>query len=252
MRMGIGCSVADRNRSLLITTKTWIVNPKIPGPCRRSAADLSSAADAPTYMSLGSHAKSGPRMRRSPRRATSYRRRNGSWLSPTDASEATAWRRGSTCLDLSLRGWNECYCGPQSIRSRIWSTPTRHTHQRRAARHIFGSTPGDRTITSQRFRNPDGPRPLSRWRATLEIRRLGQAQVDPNTPPCSHSLAIPHKFLGTLSVHELGRLCRYLPPTISRSVGRSADGERPWRQSSSNGSQYASLLPLASILARTR
>ena len=176
----------------------------------------------------------------------------GPWLSPTDASEATAWRRGSTCLDLSLRGWNECYCGPQSIRSRIWSTPTRHTHQRRAARHIFGSTPGDRTITSQRFRNPDGPRPLSRWRATLEIRRLGQAQVDPNTPPCSHSLAIPHKFLGTLSVHELGRLCRYLPPTISRSVGRSADGERPWRQSSSSGSQYASLLPLASILARTR
>ena len=79
MRMGIGCSVADRNRSLLITTKTWIVNPKIHGPCRRSAADLSSAADAPTYMSLGSHAKSGPRMRRSPRRATSYRRRNGSW-----------------------------------------------------------------------------------------------------------------------------------------------------------------------------
>lgn len=77
--MGIGCSVADRNRSLLITTKTWIVNPKIHGPCRRSAADLSSAADAPTYMSLGSHAKSGPRMRRSPRRATSYRRRNGSW-----------------------------------------------------------------------------------------------------------------------------------------------------------------------------
>ena len=77
--MGIGCSVADRNRSLLLTTKTWIVNPKIPGPCRRSAADLSSAADAPTYMSLGSHAKSGPRMRRSPRRATSYRRRNGSW-----------------------------------------------------------------------------------------------------------------------------------------------------------------------------
>jgi hypothetical protein len=201
--MGIGCSVADRNRSLLITTKTWLVNPKIPGPCRRSAADLSSAANAPTYLSLGSHAKSGPRMRRSPRRATSYRRRNGSWLSPTDASEATASRRGSTCLDLSLRGWNECYCGPQSIRSRIWSTPTRHT----PARHIFGSTPGDRTITSQRFRNPDGPRPLSRRRATLEIRRLGQAQVDPNTPPCSHSLAIPHKFLGTLSVHELGRLC---------------------------------------------
>ena len=40
-----------------------------PGPCRRCAATFSSAADAPTYSTLGSHAKSGPRMRRSPRMA---------------------------------------------------------------------------------------------------------------------------------------------------------------------------------------
>ena len=37
-----------------------------PGPCRRCAAARSIAADAPTYLSLGSHARSGLRMRRSP------------------------------------------------------------------------------------------------------------------------------------------------------------------------------------------
>ena len=252
--MGIGCSVADRNRSLLITTKTWIVNPKIHGPCRRSAADLSSAADAPTYMSLGSHAKSGPRMRRSPRRATSYLRRNGSWLSPTDASKATAWRRGSTCLDLRLRGWKRVLLRAtiDSLTNLVYSdaahapTKSRTSHFRvhpwRPYHHIAAF-------------------PQSRWASAVMpmASDLGDSEIGSSssgsqhaTPPCSHSLAKPHKFLGTLSVHELGRLCRYLPPTISRSVGRSADGERPWRQSSSSGSQYASLLPLASILARTR
>ena len=43
--------------------------PEDPRPCRRCAAALSIAADAPTYISLGSHARSGLRMRRSPRRA---------------------------------------------------------------------------------------------------------------------------------------------------------------------------------------
>ena len=186
MRISIGCSVADRNRSLLITTKTWIVNPKIHGPCRRSAADLSSAADAPTYMSLGSHAKSGPRMRRSPRRATSYRRRNGSWLSPTDASEATAWRRGSTCLDLSLRGWNECYCGPQSIRSRIWSTPTRHTHQRRAARHIFGVHPWRPYHHIAAF-------PQSRWASAVMPTGsdLGDSEIGSSSSGSQHAPLLP-------------------------------------------------------------
>jgi hypothetical protein len=186
MRMSIGCSVADRNRSLLITTKTWIVNPKIPGPCRRSAADLSSAADAPTYMSLGSHAKSGPRMRRSPRRATSYRRRNGSWLSPTAASEATAWRRGSTCLDLRLRGWKRVLLRAtlDSITNLVNSdaahapTKSRTSHFRvhpwRPYHHIAAF-------------------PQSRWASAVVpmASDLGdsQAQVDPNTPPCSHWLA---------------------------------------------------------------
>jgi hypothetical protein len=40
-----------------------------PGPCRCCASALSSAADAPAYISLGSHARSGLRMRRSPRTA---------------------------------------------------------------------------------------------------------------------------------------------------------------------------------------
>jgi len=40
-----------------------------PGPCHSCAAILSIAADAPTYTTLGSHVKSGLRMRRSPRRA---------------------------------------------------------------------------------------------------------------------------------------------------------------------------------------
>ena len=45
------------------------------GPCRRCAAALSIAADAPTYILLGSHAKSGQPMRRSPRRAVPFGRR---------------------------------------------------------------------------------------------------------------------------------------------------------------------------------
>ena len=45
------------------------------GPCRRCAAALSIAADAPTYILLGSHAKSGQPMRRSPRRAVPCGRR---------------------------------------------------------------------------------------------------------------------------------------------------------------------------------
>ncbi len=75
-----------------------------PGPCRRCAVARSSAADAPTYLSLGSHAKSGLRMRRSPRRAVPCGPRNGASLSPTDASNPAAWRRGSTHPDHCMRG----------------------------------------------------------------------------------------------------------------------------------------------------
>ena len=80
--------------------------PDDPGPCRRCASALSSAADAPTHISLGSHAKSGPTMRRSPRRAVPCGHRHGASLSATDATNPAARRRGSNHPDLRMRGWN--------------------------------------------------------------------------------------------------------------------------------------------------
>ncbi len=77
-----------------------------PGPCRRCAAALSCSADAPTCITLGSHAKSGPRLRRSPQRAVPCGHRNGASLSPTDAPKPAAWRKGSAHPDHRLRGWN--------------------------------------------------------------------------------------------------------------------------------------------------
>ena len=77
-----------------------------PGPCRRCTAALSYSADAPTCITLGTHAKSGPRLRRSPQTAVPCGHRHGASLSPTDAPEPTAWRRGSTHPDYCLRGWN--------------------------------------------------------------------------------------------------------------------------------------------------
>ena len=77
-----------------------------PGPCRRCTAALSCSADASLYHTLGSHAKSGPRLRRSPQTAVPCGRRNRASLSPTDAPEPTAWRRGSTHPDRRMRGWN--------------------------------------------------------------------------------------------------------------------------------------------------
>ena len=80
--------------------------PDDPGPCRRCASALSSAADAPAYISLGSHAKSGPPMRRSPRRAVPCGHRHGASLTATDATNPAARRRGSNHPDLRMRGWN--------------------------------------------------------------------------------------------------------------------------------------------------
>ena len=77
-----------------------------PGPCRRCTAALSCSADAPPCIMLGSHAKSGPRLRRSPQRAVPCGRRNRASLSPTLAPEPTAWRRGSAYPDHRLQGWN--------------------------------------------------------------------------------------------------------------------------------------------------
>jgi len=75
------------------------------GPCRRCAAALSIAVDAFTYISLGSNARSGLRMRCSSRRAVPCGHRNGASLSATDASNPAAWRRGSTHPDHRMRGW---------------------------------------------------------------------------------------------------------------------------------------------------
>ena len=77
-----------------------------PGPCRRCAAALTCSADAPTCITLGSHAKSGPRMRRSPQSAVPCGPRNRASLSATYASNPAAWRRGSAHPDHRLRGWN--------------------------------------------------------------------------------------------------------------------------------------------------
>ena len=77
-----------------------------PGPCRRCAAVLSSSADASAYISLGSHAKSGPPMRRSPRKAVPCGHRNDASLSATDATNPAAWRRGSTHPDHHMRCCN--------------------------------------------------------------------------------------------------------------------------------------------------
>ena len=85
-----------------------------PGPCRRCRAALSCSADAPACITLGSHAKSGPRLRRSPQRAVPCGRRNRASLSPTDAPEPTAWRRGSAYPDHCLRGLTRV-ASPQSV-----------------------------------------------------------------------------------------------------------------------------------------
>jgi len=85
-------------------------------------------------------------------------------------------------------------------------------------------------------RSADGERP---WRQPSSSGSQ-HASVESLLPPASNA-----PQASTLSVHELGRLCKYLPPTMPMSIDRSADGERSWRQSSSSGSQHAPLLPLA-------
>jgi hypothetical protein len=83
-----------------------IVNPMIPD-FAAAARRLSAAQRThPTYISLGSHAKSGLRMRHSPGRAVTCGHRNGASLSATDATNPAAWRRGSTHPDHRMRGLN--------------------------------------------------------------------------------------------------------------------------------------------------
>ena len=96
-----------------------------PGLCRRCAAALSSAADAPTYITLGSHAKSGLRMRHSPGRAVTCGHRNGASLSATDATNPAAWRRGSTHPDHRMRGLNRVLLRARTESRTDVATPTR-------------------------------------------------------------------------------------------------------------------------------
>ena len=95
---------SDSDRHPMATRSVTNRQSDDPGPCRRCAAALSIAADAPTYVLLGSHARSGLRTRRSPRRAVPCGHRNGASLSATDASNPAAWRRGSTHPDHRMRG----------------------------------------------------------------------------------------------------------------------------------------------------
>ena len=102
--------------------------------------------------------------------------------------------------------------------------------------------------------------PQSRWASAVMpmASDLGDSEIGSSSSGSQHASLLPLATTSnapqasTLSVHELGRLGQYLPPTMPMRIDRSADGERPWRQPSSSGSQHASLLPLASILARTR
>ena len=105
-----GFAVENRPRIRRIPTAIQMARRRVmthqSEPCRRCAAARSSAADALTYTTLVSHAKSGPRMRRSPRRAVPCSRRNGASLSPTDATKPTAWRRASAHPDHRIRGYD--------------------------------------------------------------------------------------------------------------------------------------------------
>jgi hypothetical protein len=103
-----------------------------PGPCRRCAAARSSGADAPTYVSLGSLARSGLRMRRSPRRAVPCGHRYGASLSATGPRQQP---RSLAERQHPSRSSHEtpdpiAHCGRPSKRERVGPTPTRHMRQR--------------------------------------------------------------------------------------------------------------------------
>ena len=113
-----------------------------PGPCRRCAAARSIAADAPTYVSLGSHARSGLRMRRSPRRAVPCGHRNGATLSAKYASNPAAWRRGSTHPDHRMRGWIRLLTAGGHRNANGWGPLRRGTR----ANARIGSSGSNRTL----------------------------------------------------------------------------------------------------------
>ena len=113
-----------------------------PGPCRRCAAAHSIGADAPTYISLGSRARSGLRMRRSPRRAVPCGHRNGASVSATYASNPAAWRRGSTHPDHRMRGWIRLLTAGDHRNANGWGLLRRGTR----ANARVGSSGSNRTL----------------------------------------------------------------------------------------------------------
>ena len=119
-----------------------IVNPMIPDLAALCAAALSIAADAPTYVLLGSHARSGLRTRRSPRRAVPCGHRNGASLSATDASNPAAWRRGSTHPDHRMRGRIRLLTAGDHRNANGWGLLRRGTR----ANARIGSSGSNRTL----------------------------------------------------------------------------------------------------------
>jgi hypothetical protein len=112
-----------------------------PGPCRRCAVARSSGADAPTYLSLGSHARSGLRMRCSPRRAVPCGHRNGATLSSTDASNPAALQRGSTHPDHRMRGWIRLLTAGDHRNANGWGLLRRGTCTRQRTHWFIGVKP---------------------------------------------------------------------------------------------------------------
>ena len=116
--------------------------PDDPGPCRRCASALSSAADAPAYISLGSHAKSGPPMRRSPRRAVPCGHRHGARRFAVGHGRhqpRSLAQRQHPSRSPHERLEPSAPCGRESNRERVGPTPTRRVRRRRATHRFIGS-----------------------------------------------------------------------------------------------------------------
>ncbi len=156
--------------------------PEDPGPCRRCAAALSIAADAPTYISLGSHGRSGLRMRRSPRRAIPCGHRNGDSLSATDATNPAARRRGSTRPDRRMRRWNRVLLRATidsrtgGVLSDVARAPTeRHASVHRVKPDLASATSGSRHVGTfvpvERARIARQTWGAHRWRIGMRVLR---------------------------------------------------------------------------------
>jgi hypothetical protein len=153
-----------------------------PKPCRRCAAARSIATDAPTHMSLGSHARSGLLMRRSPRRAVPCGHRNGASLSATDATNPAARRRGSTRPDRRMRRWNRVLLRATidsrtgGVLSDVARAPTeRHASVHRVKPDLASATSGSRHVGTfvpvERARIARQTWGAHRWRIGMRVLR---------------------------------------------------------------------------------